>query len=950
MFYNRSFTEAYTKQSRTNMTMRISRFVSQSVLKYSISYDDMVNDLPIELYSIKSITDKINMDFNFFKDKIENYDVATIHEKYRNFFKIICKGDPTVEAIYSMFDSTRLTNIDKRKHSPVCIFLPTRVTTMYLKNDPGVILQYIYNKQDFIDDERNIVSDTSIEKDCEIVISRLGKQILDYKDPLSILSVYNDMAILRAKKVVMIAFNRSTKILEDSITDVLENNNVPHYAKKIVFSGTIISKDPYTQNIIYLKENKFTTDYNKQFLETMCLYYSFLAIKCNKQIDDIRLKMEKLKFLGFDKIYGYKDILNIYNWNYVSEFEMSLNEKKMAAFLTHSLMDNNDLNVDLSNSAYLFTYDYRKKADYYPSGYKGLSICDCSYMGKGFKCIQNNMSKPIVITDSLPNRTMIPAYNAALKLGNHISNREFEINLYKDYLIKSKIKLTKILVDELKVKYGCYAVVDCSGDKYFYIDFDDIDYESDYYPIFITRRYINKFLGNRFKHRIFYPRINKLSVYASKYKIYTLPFWNCNQYENVICDDDEYLNGISTRELFKSKLLYNYLMNKHKLLNYKRMDVLLDDSCVEDLIDKMKINLKNDFKNKNVYSELFKNKDNLSSMYATLFDKDIISDSKSDNKLAIIDVDIDFDLIDIGIEDDCISTNVEKPEECDDDFGLIEDFVLENVDLSYTPSGSELTKETLLNMLVIPKDIAVDMSDEELIDSEHMIGILEEEILMEQNYYLSQNQLKILGGRFEVNPEDIILYKEKTRKKLKTGYIFDFFNRLPSVLFYVIYNTLFTRRKHTYTMTDYILNTHKIIAELNNSYTNNNSKKYILLISLYRAFCMVDVLNDKVNRKYHIEAVDNIYCFTSRIIKYKEESLKLLKNKKLKYFIENKQIYIYDKISLHDYIDQYMNEIGLSYDRFGIQHSLIDCDINHIEQNIGSDDDFDLDQILRINQ
>jgi len=108
----------------------------------------------------------------------------------------------------------------------------------------------------------------------------------------------------------------------------------------------------------------------------------------------------------------------------------------------------------------------------------------------------------------------------------------------------------------------------------------------------------------------------------------------------------------------------------------------------------------------------------------------------------------------------------------DEEFGLIEDFVFESIDLSYTPLGSELTKETLIKYLSVGKDVTIDISDEELIDNEQMIGILEEEIMTEQNYYLSQSQLKILGGKFEVNPEDIILYKEKNRKKIKNRIYF----------------------------------------------------------------------------------------------------------------------------------------------------------------------------------
>jgi len=139
-------------------------------------------------------------------------------------------------------------------------------------------------------------------------------------------------------------------------------------------------------------------------------------------------------------------------------------------------------------------------------------------------------------------------------------------------------------------------------------------------------------------------------------------------------------------------------------------------------------------------------------------------------------------------------------------------------------------------------------------------------------------------------------------------------------------------------MTDYILNVNKVVIELNNIFNTDNSKKYILLISLYRALCMVDVLNDKLNKKYHIEAINDICCYTSRIIKYKESLINHIKEKKLKYFIEYQSIYVYEKISFKEYVNQYMDEIGLSYERFGIPHLLVGCEIKNICP-VSDDDD-----------
>jgi len=243
--------------------------------------------------------------------------------------------------------------------------------------------------------------------------------------------------------------------------------------------------------------------------------------------------------------------------------------------------------------------------------------------------------------------------------------------------------------------------------------------------------------------------------------------------------------------------------------------------CIEDIIQKTKLNIKNDFKNKTMYYELFKNKENIENLYNKLFMNDTIDakeeyesklnmdksekmkkEKEKKEKKDILSVNIDElnlesrELLDIGLEQDIDVSNfntIETELEYDADFGLMEDFVLENVDLSYTPAGSELSKDILLKMLTVDKNIDIDI-DQDIIEDEHSMGILEEEIIEEHGYYLSQTQLKVLGNTFEVNPEDISIYKPKIRKKLQTSYIFDFFNRLPNISFYVIYNSLYVAK------------------------------------------------------------------------------------------------------------------------------------------------------------
>jgi len=73
MFFNRSFTEAYTKSSRTKMTMRLSTFVKAKIIKIMIKSTELLNEDKNnnDYYTIRSFKEKQQTMFNdFLENKI----------------------------------------------------------------------------------------------------------------------------------------------------------------------------------------------------------------------------------------------------------------------------------------------------------------------------------------------------------------------------------------------------------------------------------------------------------------------------------------------------------------------------------------------------------------------------------------------------------------------------------------------------------------------------------------------------------------------------------------------------------------------------------------------------------------------------------------------------------------------------------------------------------------
>jgi len=103
MYYNRTFLEAYTKVNRTMMTMRLSRFVKNKIVKPYMCYSDY-SDSP-------NIVEKraMTMAEYYFEMKEKSFKKVKLVLADENMLnKIITKCDPTYGIIYSILKNYKL--------------------------------------------------------------------------------------------------------------------------------------------------------------------------------------------------------------------------------------------------------------------------------------------------------------------------------------------------------------------------------------------------------------------------------------------------------------------------------------------------------------------------------------------------------------------------------------------------------------------------------------------------------------------------------------------------------------------------------------------------------------------------------------------------------------------------------------------------------------------------
>jgi len=589
MFYNKIFTEAYSYLNRVQMTMRLSRYVSKEVV--SFKNKDLKEEIRSNLsYTILDSMRKIDEKLFMYKIKadeiVKNPDIEK--NNLNSFLRIITKNDPTYSAIYSLLKYLKIEKSHfKKRNIQIATLTPNKITTFHIVNEPGAIIQYLHNKEDFEKDNRNIISIESLLRDIEILEKRL-KNVLKSDKPIDILTVYNEIILSKARPIPMIGFDKESRLLDDNIKNILINNYFVETTAEVFFKGITEVRDTTTNEIVYKKSIFKSTDYNRMNLENIALIYSFLKIILNKSNTEIREILSSYEFLTDEeenKYTDYKGVLDIYNNNYIKQGKLFITELKTCAYLKAALMNDYTAIEYYTSKYYTYYCDYIEKGIYEHSNktYKGITRVHIKYGDQNFNVYQKNSETPILICSTQNINKLKVIYNMALKTCYRMEEDKFKDEFFKDNLNNYKIDynnfkfekdmmLNGYKIKEILVKTKMNYLVFMSVNRIHIENPDCV------YPIFRTYEFIKDRQANKNKHYIWTTRINddNLSVYSGRSKIIVLPFWRCRQSLSIKlnsnCENKKLFNGINLTTIITNNFISNYYNRKYNYLKFDNFD------------------------------------------------------------------------------------------------------------------------------------------------------------------------------------------------------------------------------------------------------------------------------------------------------------------------------------------------------------------------------------------
>jgi hypothetical protein len=537
-----------------------------------------------------------NLDFeldkirNMFTKDFETTDFIQLCECLDEKKKQIGRDiDPVFLEKYKNDKTMSITELKRNQTIQVSSQMPKKHTTLFLVNNPGILLQYMMDKETFIKDKRRVVSRLSLEKDVGEIMDKYGSEIETAKTKtMALLSIYNDLMITKTKRNIHYTYDRKCLTLQDFIIASLRNNYHPGMVSRVNITNRCSILDPTTMTMLFTKQHRLTKDYHRQCVDNICLIHVYLTHvrKLNRtECIDILNKIEFDTMDGNKK--NYLEILSDINIDYMSMHDYNLTERKTVAYLNAYYRNNMTQLMELVNTNYTFSYKYNEKAVFRGGKYIGRTIVTYTHFNTTIRAYHDEKyGEPIMVCNRhFPSVAPI-LYNVALRLTNCISENDFETRSKEDKRKTISGKEIKEKISVLGMSLASHIIKPGIGDHDILTKISEIKDNDLYYPILVTQKTLMRETGSKFSRNTAFPYVdnNKLLVSLGKTKLFVLPYWKCMQFDNMIVINDVFV-GVPLSELLQNRRLEYYILNTHRLKHDK---FLLPELPTEELLKKIK--------------------------------------------------------------------------------------------------------------------------------------------------------------------------------------------------------------------------------------------------------------------------------------------------------------------------------------------------------------------------
>jgi hypothetical protein len=620
MYYRHSFALAYSRNSRAQITLRLSTYTSKECCIVGKTDDqrDIYDSIKGYVKSfLKNTLPKKHHGF----DKVSEMDMKELEKASMN-------SDSTVSSLYSFFRESRILPHGKHTRMTISTLTPSRISWLNMDNPAGSLCQYMFNFEDFKKDMRTHKGLASLSADRGVIESFYGQNLDESTSLSTIKSVFTDVIMSKDQRNLCMSYSNSSKTLEEFLSNHIEFGSIYKTRFQVVTSGVKEAINPHTGEKYFSKMRTTTKNPNRALIDDAALLYSVLRHSSCMDINLIKkiLKTMEIKDPNDDlsEPYTFSSLLGLTLVD-LKPMGFSVSELKTFAFMKAFMTNDSADLTRLASDNLVFSYQYEKltgtELELFSEAVK------FEYQNSQFRALKIKNTNQIVVEVDAPKKHLLTdAYLIAQKLFGIITQSVLEKTIstitlkglmtsknlmtmkdvmrsegFHEYKLKSNASLSLIRDD--KTGYFSFKTIssDASYDSiFFYVE----DIES---PTVAQTEPINKRITIEWDQN---------SVFVGNKKLFTLPVLGCHQSNMSYLRDDYESNGLSlnwwlqesrlrrfvhedeistTRDIFEKiggyklgdenfMLALSSVRNFERLINIPSIKLFMDNSKASDVL------------------------------------------------------------------------------------------------------------------------------------------------------------------------------------------------------------------------------------------------------------------------------------------------------------------------------------------------------------------------------
>jgi hypothetical protein len=572
MYYRSNFSLAYSRNSRSQITLRLSTFTLTKCLKETMNSDEL-----------STISEYIKSSNLFEKEMLYKefvYKKFTKSERHQLYIKALLNCDTTVTAVYSLFNNSRIAYKGNHNKYSTASLSPHKLLWLNIDNSPQTLLQYIFNFEDFKLDNRPYRGLASLEADKQKLEDHYQRILSNNTDIATMKSVFRDLVIAKDRQVLCMSFQTESNTLEGFIKDQLEFNTYHNVRLKLITMGITKALNPHTGESFYQKTMSFTRDDVRLILDDLGLVYGLLkhGYKCKevmiKQTLNNLVMKSPFEDTRVSKSMTISEVLMSYTSQTLTSLGCTSSELKTFCFLKAFMTDDpTELELILTER---FSYSY-KYITFLGSSGEDKEInqikeqATITYNNITYKVVKLVTGLIVVYTNQDSRAGLLNVYLIAQKMFGDITQHKLE-QLLGSTRFEGLPKVTINHIPKLHLNDKVLRATEPS-----FVEYSKVKPSDTIHPIVHTAHRITETSDKRGYQKV-HPRFKinweTSTVYSGSEKIFTLPYLAYRQTNLSSVIGDLRLNGTNLNWWLTHDRIHDFIHG---------LEIQADDSFFDNL-------------------------------------------------------------------------------------------------------------------------------------------------------------------------------------------------------------------------------------------------------------------------------------------------------------------------------------------------------------------------------